>query len=167
MNLKTTLVAGLLLLAFPLQAQTKVFPGTEERKSTRLFYYSDAGGQFKPLGQASINYGSPAWKKDYEADGAMDRVKGTRWRFGSGAWTILDTNVDLELGGQKIAAGSYYLALEITKEGKFHLIVLDPKPIRKAKMDAFQAAQTEGGMAIELTHTDGHDKRGFQGRPRV
>ena len=135
----------LAVLAAPVSAQVKVFGGVEDRKCARVFYYSQPDGKFKPEGQISLDYGQPEWKKEYEEKEAFDKMtRGRKWRFGTGPWTRLDTNVALSVGDEKIAPGNYYLVLQRTKDDKIHLIVVDPATVRAKKMDAFQAEACDG-----------------------
>ena len=161
MRYPKTLVTSVLLLASTTTsglAQVQTLGGTEDRKLTRIFYYTRSDAGFQPKGQLSIDYGVPTWKKLYDDKEAFDKLtRGHRWRFGGGMWTRLDTNLDLELGGKTIPAGSYYLILERTKDDKLNLVLLDPKDVRKKKMDGFQADQIEGGTVIEMQWTRDND----------
>ena len=159
--MKTTVVAGALLLALSpsVTAQIKVFSGVEDRKSASALYYTQENG-FQTHGSVSITYGAPAWKKDYESEDMVNSLAGQRWRFGSGSWTTLDTSCDLEIGGVKVVAGSYYLVLELTKEKSINLIVLEQKPVRDKHIYAAMANMTKGGLSIPLQWTKDNDKVG-------
>lgn len=152
-------LAATLASSISLSAQVQVFDGQPEARSlSRIFYYSQDGG-FTPKGQIFMGHGVPMWNEKHDAELAgmlaAKSEKPMRWRFGSGAWTTLDSNVDLEFGDVKVPAGHYYAVLELTTDKKIHLVLLDPAKLRAKKMDAFQAAQTTGGIHIPLEWTKG------------
>ena len=62
----------------------------------------------------------------------LDKLKGRLNRLGKDMWTTLLTTVPLELGGAKVAAGSYVVGLMCDKDGKFHLALLDATKAAKA-----------------------------------
>lgn len=126
----------------------QVFAPSTERHGQRLFFWS---GNSSP-GQVVIDYGAPTWKDSYSSQ--IENMAGRRWRLGSNFWTVLDTNVDLEVAGVKVPAGAYYLTAEITDDGKYLLAFNDPAEIRKKKLDAFQAQKTEGGIVVGLEHSE-------------
>ena len=133
--------------------KVQVFDGQPEtRNLSRLFYYTQ-DGEFMPKGQVFVDHGVPKWDDKYEARLEQAPEKTMRWRFGAGAWTRLDTNVDLTFGKTKVAAGSYYAVLEMNSEKEIHLVLLDPAALRAKKMDAFQAGMTTGGIHIPLQWT--------------
>ena len=117
---KTVLVASALLLALPATAQMQSFSGTEERVVTRVGYYTQTDAGFQMLGGLSIDFGQPKWQPAYDTD--LDKYRGQRWRFGSGVWTTLDTNLPLTIGDTKIEPGAYYLVLEMTADDSRPLI---------------------------------------------
>lgn len=122
------------------------FAEASSRGNARIFYW---GGD-RSAGQLSIDYGQPAWKPEFDA--ALEKRKGVRWRLGQNAWTSLDTNIDLRAGAVEILAGHYYLVLERgAADGAFTLWLLDPVEIRDARLDAFQADRTSGGIAVPMT----------------
>jgi hypothetical protein len=124
----------------------RAFPESSQRGSARIFYW---GGD-RSGGQVQIDYGQPAWKESY--DEAVEKQIGVRWRLGQDFWTRLDSNMDLSAGDVDIPAGPYYLALERQAgDRRFVLWLLDPVEIRDQKLDAFQVAQTTGGVAVPMT----------------
>jgi hypothetical protein len=141
-----------------LQAQVQFFAGNESRELARVFYYEETDQGFETPGQLSIDYGTPEWKAEYEDPKMMGEMRGKRWRFGSGLWTRLDTNVPLTFGSTTVQPGSYYVVLEYTQDQKMNLVLLDPKQIRDKHWDAFQADQTTGGTVIPLTWTKDNAK---------
>ena len=109
----------------------------EERGGTRVLYWSNEKNV--PLGQLSIEYGRPAWKKEYENQAAFDGfTKGKVWRFGKDFWTTLDTALPLKVAGRDVAPGLYYLGLHRSDDGAtWSLAFIDPAKARKGGMDAF------------------------------
>ena len=142
-------------LAFALQQQPKkpapqpqrAFPETSSRGSSRICYW---GGDHSG-GQVTVDYGQPPWKEDY--DKKADELLGVRWRLGQNFWTNLDTNMEMSAGDVDVAPGHYYLVLERKKDDKsFVLWLLDPVEIRDARLDAFEAQKTVGGIALPMEH---------------
>ena len=130
----------------PLPAQ-QPFPEISARGNSRIFYWGGATSG----GQVRVEFGTPDWQDAY--DQQIDKQLGVRWRLGKNFWTQLDTNMDLKAGDVDIAAGLYSLVLERRKDDKqFVLWLLDPVEIRDARLDAFHAPKTEGGIAVPLEH---------------
>jgi hypothetical protein len=128
-------------------AEGMVITQSLERGLSRLVWFSD--DRANPIaGEFWIEYGRPAWKSGF-AKGLESGQR--RWRLGADAWTTLDTNVELTIGGQKVAPNAYYVVLENAGKDKWNLVLLDPAPQRAAKMDAFGAYATTGGIVIPLT----------------
>lgn len=133
------------------------YPEASQRGNARVFYWGPKDN--KPnggsIGQFAIDYGTPPWKDSY--DGALDSQRDVRWRFGQNFWTNLDTNIDLTIAGVSIPAGYYYLGLEYTSKDEWILWALDPDEVRKEKLDAFEIAQTKGGIKIPLSYSEADD----------
>jgi hypothetical protein len=151
----TRLLAASLLLAPALLALPQGAPKgamrpvaeSSARASSRILYF---GGN-SIGGEVIVDYAQPDWKDDYDAQ--IDSMLGVRWRLGKNFWTRLDSNMDLNSNGVEIPAGGYYLVLERRKEDQaFVLYALDPVEVRDAKLDAFSAKDTKGGIAIPMEH---------------
>ncbi len=119
MNLRIAAAAAI-LSALSLPAQVQVFGGAGERAASTVIYY-DQGTQ--SLSGMSLQYGQPLWQDAYETQ--MDQMKGKRARLGKDWWTTFDTSVACELNGVKVPAGSYFLGLECSKDGKWSLLVVE------------------------------------------
>jgi hypothetical protein len=140
-----SLVFTVLILAVPVAfAQDKApvlqgfgSPTPEDRGGTRVLYWHSEKNV--PLGQLAINYGRPAWKKEYENQAMFDTfTKGKVWRFGKDFWTTLDTALPLKIAGKDVAPGLYYLGLQRSADGAtWSLAFIDPAKARKGGMDAF------------------------------
>lgn len=131
----------------PRKQPQQAFPEASARMASRILYF----GGTSSGGEVMVDYAAPDWKEEY--DKQVDSMLGVRWRLGKNFWTHLDTNMDLAAGEVDIPAGLYYLVLERKKEDKsFVLWLLDPVEVRDAKLDAFQAPQSKGGIAVPLEY---------------
>lgn len=128
--------------------QLQAFAQTTERTRSRVAWFSGNGG----AGQLTIEHGPVLWNDAFAELVASPRAIGTRWRFGSDFWTSLDTSVPLQIGEVEVPAGYYYLTLVQPEAGRFVLGLHDAAAVRKAHMDASQAAQLEGGIEVPLAH---------------
>lgn len=130
----------------PPNGQTAYHEGSQ-RNAARIFYWH----QTDSAGQVTLDHGQPAWQASYEA--FLTKPSARRWRFGENSWSTLDTNIPLTIGSTELAPGLYYLVLQNHPEHGPRLLALDPAPIRKQRLDAYEADKTEGGLAIPLTQT--------------
>ncbi len=119
------------------------YPETSQRGNARIFYWFGPSS----AGQVTIDHGQPRWQPAFAK--FMAQPGGKRWRFGENFWTVLDTNMELQLGGVDVGIGQYYAVLE-HGAGGLQLVLLDPQEVRKGRLDAFQAPETTGGLAIPL-----------------
>jgi len=71
----------------------------------------------------NIEYGRPLLKGRKLADLMKQLPPDRIWRAGSGAVTILNTETDLNIGGKRVAAGSYSLYMYCPEKGDYALIV--------------------------------------------
>ncbi len=67
----------------------------------------------------------------------MDKLKGKMNRLGKDWFTTLITSSELEIGGAKIAAGSYVVGLHCDKDGKFALAFMDSSKAMKDGINPF------------------------------
>lgn len=112
----------------PARAQIQTFGGPDEdRMASTLIFADTSGGTFSPKGALSISYSQPDWQDKYTKVLESGKFNGTNQRLGKNWWTSFDTMTALEIGGTKIAAGTYYLGIHVDKEGKLHLMVIDTK----------------------------------------
>ncbi len=121
------------------------FVQSPPRHTSRMAYFGRA------VHALFINYGPVAWKDEYQKQAESQALVGKRWRLGSDFWTTLDTNVAVTIGATRFEPNAYYLTLEKNAEGQVLLTVLDSADVRKQKLDAFQSAQTKGGISVPLT----------------
>jgi len=134
----------------PKKKEMNVYSNTSDRQSARVSFWA---GQSSP-GQVVIDYGRPVWKDEYDEALDSPKLEKRRWRLGKNFWTTLDTNVDLDFAGTKVPAGYYYLTLEHKGDHEFVLAFLDPAEVRKAKLDAYFAHKSKGGIEIPMSHSD-------------
>jgi hypothetical protein len=117
------------------------------RNTTRLAYF----GNNASAGQLAISYGQPSWKDSYEEQVTSGKNQNRRWRLGQDFWTVLDTNVPVTIGDQKIPPGYYYMTLE-QKGDAMVVAFLDPTEVRKQRLDAYVAHLTKGGIEVTMQH---------------
>lgn len=146
-------LAALAFLAPETYAQElRAFTGSLHNKGeTRILLWDTAAG--KPAAEVALSYGRPAWKKDYEAPGALDSItKGKTWRAGQNFFTNLDTNVPVKIGGQDIPVGHYYVAIQRSADGAdWMLALIDPASARKARMDASEVGARTSELTVQYT----------------
>lgn len=102
----------------PKKFQSMAFPGAHAQTTLAVFTSDFSAGSM-----ATISHGQPEWNDKYDA--MLETLKGTTQRLGSGAWTSLTTTTELELGGTKIPAGAYVVAVAVAKDGAFSLALCD------------------------------------------
>ena len=123
MRLSRLLLAPVLLAAAAAPAlaqgaaaapQVRVEPSG--RVTTQVTVSTRAAGAARPTSQAvRIDYGQPHARGRAVAGGLVpyDQV----WRTGANTSTTLTTEVDLEIGNQRVPAGSYSLYSQLTRSG--------------------------------------------------
>lgn len=124
------------------------------RMGTRLAFF----GQASSSGQVAIDYGTAAWKDEYEQAMNGEEVVNRRWRLGQEFWTTLDTSLPVTIGSVRLEPGAYYLTVEKKQDGRFVLAFLDPAQVRKAHIDPFVAHLTKGGQETEMKYEKVADK---------
>jgi hypothetical protein len=112
-------------------------PALGERGTTRILYWDQAKNT--AVGELTINFGRPVWKKEYEDPAAFGlATKGKVWRLGDNYWTVLDTNVPLKIAGRDVPVGLWYLGLYRAADGStWSLAFIDPARARKIRLDPF------------------------------
>ena len=155
---KTLFVLALLTFIGVLQAQDKkssiVVDGEgtpDERASTRVLYWDTA--KDTAAGQFAIDYGRPAWKKEYDDSAKFDAMtKGKVWRMGNNFWTVLDTNLPLKFPGKEVPIGAYYLGIHRSSDGnQWSLAFIDPVKVRALFLDGFQIERAPIQFKVPLT----------------
>ncbi len=145
MKSRFVLAASVLALCGTVAAQgVQAYAQTVERKCSRIAYFGANGSP----GQFNVQYGQPVWRDEHNAQ--MEAMKGERARFGDNFWTTLDTSMDLTIGGIKVPAGYYYLALGRTEKGDWQLVLFDPAALRPYRPDAFVTDKLSKFPAIEV-----------------
>lgn len=157
MKRKNLVLCILLVFAVAATAQQQkkgIIPeggGVDEAGSTRILYWDQDADT--AAGQFFINYGRPVWKKDYEDPAKFDSLtKGKVWRLGRDAWTSLDTQLPLKVGGRSIAPGYYYLGLHRSADGAvWSLAFFVPAKVRAARVDAFQIQKAKPEFLVPVS----------------
>jgi hypothetical protein len=120
MRVRLLVVTLAALTSVPALLAQQVVSGPDpDRKSSTVFVTSDSS---ETLAGVSIGYGKAVWQDAYDG---MLQLRADYTRLGKGWWTTFDTVGALEIGGTKIAAGSYYLGLAIGEQGAFRLLLFD------------------------------------------
>ncbi|HSR70040.1 MAG TPA: DUF2911 domain-containing protein [Acidobacteriota bacterium] len=140
----TVWTAILFLFAVEAQAQVKQGQWTPSVENSTRGYcsiaywtYRDDGVEISG-GRVTLGYGRPAWRPQWNQDAAFDSLtKGRIWRLGKDMWTSLDSQLDLEMGGRKVAAGYYYLGARRRQQGDWSLVFVDPEAVRPGYIDAW------------------------------
>jgi len=135
------------------QGPIQVFGGQpDERASTRMLYETD-----RAIGEFAIDYGRPAWKKEYEDPAIFDKItRGKVWRLGKDFWTTLDTSLPLRIAGREVLIGYYYLGLHRSEDGaSWSLAFLDPAKIRGSKLDAFEINKAPIAFKVPIKLEEG------------
>ena len=122
--LAATLTAACLTLSATAQ-KVQVFGGDTMRASSSLVLFGD-----NIMAGVVVTHGQPKWKDEYTD--MLPQLKGKMHRLGSNLWTTFMTSVPLEIGGAKVAAGSYVAGLHCDDEGHFSLALLDATKAMKA-----------------------------------
>ena len=155
---KTLFLLALLMCGDVLQAQEKkssiVVDGNgmpDERASTRVLYWDSA--KDSAAGEFAIDYGRPAWKKEYDDPAKFDAMtKGKVWRMGNNFWTVLDTNLLLKFPDKDVPIGSYYLGIHRSSDGnQWSLAFIDPVKVRAVQLDGFQIEKAPIQFKVPLT----------------
>jgi hypothetical protein len=120
---RLTAALAALCFALPTTAQDVYNVSGERMASTALAF----GGN--SMAAMTISYGQPMWKEEYT--GMLDKLKGKMNRLGKDFWTTFMTASAVEIGGVKVAAGSYVVGLHCDKDGKLALAFLDASKAMK------------------------------------
>jgi len=125
-----TAALAALSLTFPATAQKLGgMAAGSTRAETRIMAATE---DFSVFTMASLTHGQPEWNASYDA--MLDKLKGKVNRLGKDWFTTLITLSELEIGGAKIAPGSYIVGLHCDKDGKFALALMDSTKAMKEKV---------------------------------
>ncbi len=140
------------LLTISLQAQGNFWiygQVVEERASTRIgYWYKNVNAG---LGEMVISYGRPLWKEQY-AQQLDQMTRGKMWRMGDNYWTLLDTNLPLQIAGVDVPVGLYYLAVKRSQDGaKWELVFIDPAKCRRKLLDSYDVGTRPAEVPVLFT----------------
>ncbi len=139
-------IVAVLALVPTLTAQRVDGGADPDRRSSTVAVSSEEAGV---LAAVSISYSSPAWQDSH--DGMLEQLKGSNYtRLGKGWWTTFDTVGRIEIGGQAIEAGSYYLGLAVAKDGAWSLLLFDSGQAMKRRLLPGTTALYTGEARAEL-----------------
>lgn len=130
------------------------------RNETRILVFNSP--DFSNFAMASLTHGQPMWKAEYEAGVEKlevngKSVKGKTLRLGKDWWTTLITSSELEMGGTKIAPGSYVVGLHVDNDGKFALALMDSTKAMKDGVLPF-GMEWKPEITVPLTFNKGAAK---------
>jgi len=110
----------------------------QERGSARILYWDTKADT--AFGQFAIDYGRPAWRKEYDESGNFDKLtKGKTYRLGSNFWSSLDNQLPIKIAGRNVPPGHYYLGLARSSDGNsWSLVFIDSAKTRAMRLDAYQ-----------------------------
>ena len=116
--MRVALVAVALLTASSLSAQFAARAESLPREMTRVVWHGMSGEQ-----RLSIDYGPAKWRPEYGAivvgAGAARHVV-----LGRGAWTTLQSTVDLRFGEKRVPRGRWYLGVHRDQAGAWALTMM-------------------------------------------
>jgi hypothetical protein len=142
--MKKTLPVLVLVLcaALVLQGQNRLAgvivesePLLGERGLTRIHWWNPQ--RDVPVAAVSIDFGRPLWNRQLDNPAVFDQLtQGRVWRLGSDHWTMLDTNLPLNIAGRDIPVGLWYLGLDRSRDGAtWNLAFIDPVKARSGHLD--------------------------------
>lgn len=101
---------------------------------------------------AMLDHGLPQWTEAHAA-AAKAMPIGQRWRLGQDWPTTLETNVPMTIGGKKLAAGSWHLALAKAKGDAWNLVVSEAAADYAAKIDGFAPERVQPVLEVPLRNS--------------
>jgi hypothetical protein len=99
---------------------------------------------------AVLDYGKAPWTEEHRK-AAAELKTGKRWRLGTNWWTTLDANAPFVLGGRKVAAGCYHMAIEKGDKDRWQLVLGDADADDKAMLDAYGADYLPARIAVPMS----------------
>lgn len=140
-----------LCLALPATAQKwSAFPLNGERAAASLAAFTEG---FTSAAWVSITHGQPIWKDSHDA--MLDSLKGKTSRLGLDWWTTLMTSVEIDFCGTKIPAGAYCVGVNIDKDGKFALVLIEAGKAMKANIHPFGPQAWTPDYTVPMTFSKG------------
>ncbi|MFY9343667.1 MAG: hypothetical protein WAT39_14315 [Planctomycetota bacterium] len=147
--MRSTLFAAV-LAAFPfvvsLPAQRAAAGLDADRKVSTFVVYED--GQ-PPLAAVAIAYTPAAWRAGYdEVVAQMSAANYTR--LGKGWWATLEVAGAITIGGTRVAAGTYYLGLQVDQAGVLHLLLFESKRMLQQRVMSAATPLYRGDVKADL-----------------
>lgn len=143
-------------LAVPATAQKiQVFGGNSQRADSSLILF----GQNMMAG-INITHGQPEWNDKYT--GMLDKLKGKTHRLGKNLWTTFMTSTPISIGGTKVKAGSYCVALKCDDNGKFALAMINANKAMRQNLMPFMPNNWKPDVVTPLTLNKDASKESVQ-----
>ncbi len=142
--IRAMLAATTLSLA-TLSAQQVVGGPDPDRRAATLFVFDDDG---TPATGIAVGYSQAEWRAEYES--MVTTLRCHYARLGKNWWTTFDTVTALEIGGVRVAAGSYYLGIAVDDDGSFHLLLFASDRAMKAGLLPWTTALYRGETKADL-----------------
>ena len=131
-------VSCLYLISAPICAQKmQAFTESLTRQAANFSHFDG-----KRASYCSLDYGSPKWRAEHGQ--VLDKLRGSRIRFGKDSWAHLEINTPATLAGKSILPGYYCLAFDLSEEGEWSLVLLEAEQMRKLSLHAFGTARIVG-----------------------
>lgn len=100
-----------------------------ERRASTLVVSSPEEGLRAAV---AVDYTPSVWRGHYDAQ--IEHLEGGYTRLGTGWWTTFDTASAIDLGGVRIAPGSYFLGMRIGSGMAFSLLLFDSTKAMQAHL---------------------------------
>lgn len=114
-----------LLAANSLAAQYSATVSSLARRTEHVVWFGRSGDQ-----SLSIEYGQPKWRAPHES--VLKAGVAQDFFLGSGTWSVLQSDVDLDFGGQILPRGRWYLGLHRDEAEVWTLTMTAPDKIAAA-----------------------------------
>lgn len=125
-----------------------------ERRASTLVVSSPEEGLRAAV---AVGYAPSVWRDAYDAQ--LGQLEGTYTRLGTGWWTTFDTASAIELGGVRIAPGSYFLGLRVGPSAAFSLLLFDSTKAMQAHLlpatSALYRGDAKPEYAVPMTFSRG------------
>lgn len=132
--------------ASPPQDPLQQLEANVERRGSTLVVSSPEEGLRAAV---AVGYAPAVWRDAYDAQ--LGQLEGAYTRLGTGWWTTFDTASAIELGGVRIAPGSYFLALRGGPGAAFSLLLFDGTKAMQAHLLPATTALYRGDAKPEYT----------------
>jgi hypothetical protein len=144
-HLFTTILAASTLSLSTLPAQQVGGGPDPDRRGATLFVSADDGTTAAGI---AIGYTPAQWRAQYEE--MLTTLRCHYARLGRNWWATFDTVTALEIGGVRVAAGSYYLGIAVDDDGSFRLLLFASDKAMKAGLLPWSTALYRGDAKADV-----------------